>query len=73
MVKKNSMLTSKNDGGTFLIQVQYNQNSTWQGKILWVEKNKTQYFRSALEMLMLMESGMKDEILKNEKHNKQIL
>lgn len=42
----------------FVVHVQFRQNATWQGTILWVEKNKTQRFRSTLEMLKLM-----DEVL----------
>jgi hypothetical protein len=46
--------TVKNGKATFLIHIQYRKNATWQGSITWVQKNKTQNFRSALEMLQLM-------------------
>lgn len=39
---------------TFTIQIQFQQNSTWQGMISWAEGAKTQRFRSELEMLKLM-------------------
>jgi hypothetical protein len=39
---------------TFTIQIQFQQNSTWQGTISWAEGEKTQRFRSELEMLKLM-------------------
>lgn len=45
---------SKNENATFLIHIQYQKNATWQGNITWIEKNKTQNFRSTLEMLKLM-------------------
>jgi len=34
------------------------QNSTWQGEIHWIESNKKQNFRSALEMLKLMDEAL---------------
>lgn len=46
--------TVKNGKATFLIHIQYRKNATWQGNITWIEKNKTQNFRSALELLQLM-------------------
>ena len=48
--------------GTFQISVKFMQNSTWQGEILWVEKNQRQNFRSALEMLKLMDEALADEV-----------
>ena len=44
--------------GTFEITVKYTQNSTWQGQIHWIEKNQKQNFRSALEMLKLMDEAL---------------
>lgn len=43
---------------TFVVQVQFRQNATWQGTITWTEEKKTQRFRSTLEMLKLMDSAM---------------
>lgn len=42
---------------TFVVHIQFRQNATWQGSITWVEKDKTQNFRSALEMLKLMDEA----------------
>ena len=42
----------------FVVYVQYRQNATWQGTIQWVDENKTQRFRSALEMLKLMDEAL---------------
>ena len=44
--------------GTFEITVKFMQNSTWQGQIYWVEKDQKQNFRSALEMLKLMDEAL---------------
>jgi len=47
--------------GTFEVTVKFKQNSTWQGQILWVEKNKKQSFRSAMEMLKLMDEALSEK------------
>lgn len=44
---------------TFVIQVQFRQNATWQGIITWTDEKKTRSFRSTLEMLKLMDSALK--------------
>ena len=43
---------------TFEISVKFRQNATWQGQILWAEKNLRQSFRSVLEMLKLMDEAL---------------
>lgn len=48
---------SKQDKATFLVHIRFRQNATWQGSITWVEREKTQNFRSALEMLKLMDEA----------------
>jgi len=50
-----------NSKGTFEISVKFTQNSTWQGQILWIEKNQKQNFRSALEMLKLMDEALAED------------
>ncbi|MDD4808219.1 MAG: hypothetical protein PHU30_06975 [Oscillospiraceae bacterium] len=45
---------------TFLVEVQFQQNSTWQGSIHWLEEKKSQHFRSSLEMMKLMEDALTD-------------
>lgn len=44
--------------GTFTVHIQYRENATWQGEILWVEEKQSSHFRSALEMLKLMDSAL---------------
>ena len=58
-------LNSQNGGGakgTFEISVRFTQNATWQGQIYWIEQNQKQNFRSALEMLKLMDEALADDI-----------
>ena len=49
-----------NKSSTFIVKIMREQNDTWQGSITWAEENKTEYFRSALEMIHLMDDVMRD-------------
>ncbi len=49
----------KKAAGKFVIQIDRCENATWQGSILWTEKNITQQFRSALELIRLIDSAVK--------------
>lgn len=48
---------------TFVVQIQYRQNSTWQGQVLWKEASEHRYFRSELELIKLIDNAAKDHIL----------
>lgn len=52
------MLNKKDDKGTFIVRVEQRQNSSWQGRVTWVEENKTVPFRSALELIKLMDGAL---------------
>ena len=58
--RKESQRDAGNVKCTFQISVCFQRNSTWQGTILWMEKNETQNFRSMLEMLKLMDEALLD-------------
>lgn len=66
-MQKEMILDKSGEKGTFIIQVQYRQNSSWQGKVFWVEKNKTVHFRSALELIKLMDGALSESV--NNKSN----
>lgn len=53
----------KNEKSTFIVNVLYRKNASWQGTITWVEENRIQHFRSAFEMLKLMESAQKKGVV----------
>lgn len=53
--------TKFGEKATFIIKVQFRQNASWQGTITWAEKNKVQNFRSALEMIKLMDDAVENE------------
>ncbi len=44
--------------GTFLLTIYNRQNATWQGTVTWVDRNEKQQFRSALELIKLIESAL---------------
>ena len=41
--------------GTFIVKILDSQNATWQGSVTWAERQKVQYFRSALELLKMID------------------
>ncbi|BDF59254.1 hypothetical protein CE91St36_20710 [Christensenellaceae bacterium] len=45
---------------TFVVKVQYRQNATWQGQMIWSEKNEARSFRSALELIKLIDSATEE-------------
>ena len=48
------------DIGTFIVRVKYRQNATWQGEVVWADRQERQYFRSALELLKLIDSALEE-------------
>lgn len=45
-------------GETFVIQIISQQNATWQGTVAWTRGGRTIPFRSALELLRLLNSTL---------------
>ena len=43
---------------TFSVRVLFRQNSSWQGTVHWLDGQDEQPFRSALELLLLMDSAL---------------
>ncbi len=41
---------------SFVIQIKYRKHYTWQGTVKWLETNEEMPFRSALELIKLMDS-----------------
>ena len=67
MGEKQEAFTGKSRPQTFTVQIQYQENATWQGTILWVEEKQAMHFRSALELLKLMDSALDQAGKKEEK------
>ncbi len=56
MINNNHNIDKKK--GTFVVKIEYCQHGTWQGKVIWAEENRTERFRSALELLRLMDEAV---------------
>lgn len=50
-----------NSSQSFVIEVKSQENHTWQGTITWVEGKKKENFRSALELMRLIDSTLAGE------------
>ena len=58
--------------GTFVVKIEYCQNETWQGQVIWAEEHRTERFRSALELIKLMNEALANEaqVLEQESQTK---
>ena len=52
------LLEHKGSLATFVVHVQYRQNATWQGRLVWADRKMEVGFRSALEMIKLMDQAL---------------
>ena len=57
-MKDKALLSKHGDIGTFIVRVQHRQNSSWQGRVTWMEQDRTIQFRSVWEMIKLIESAV---------------
>lgn len=58
VLKDEELLSKHGNLGNFIIRVQHRQNSSWQGRITWMDQNKTVYFRSMWEMIKLIDNAL---------------
>ncbi len=49
---------TKKSKGTFIVKVVDAENATWQGTVTWAEKNVVQNFRSALELVKMLDTAI---------------
>ncbi len=59
-----TLFEQRGDLGTFTIRVQHRQHSIWQGKVTWMENNETVCFRSALELMKMIDNVLEKGDLK---------
>ena len=43
---------------TFSVRILFRQNASWQGSVTWVEGNQEVYFRSVLELMVLLDNAL---------------
>ena len=58
VMKDEELLGQHGDMGTFVICVQHRQHSSWQGRVTYLDENQTVYFRSALELMKIIDSTL---------------
>lgn len=42
----------------FVVSIKETQNGNWEGTIFWAQEKQEMYFRSSLELLILIESAI---------------
>lgn len=48
----------KGEWATFAVRILFRQNASWQGSVAWMEGKQEQSFRSALELIFLINSAL---------------
>lgn len=59
---RQELAEQKGKMATFVVHVMYRQHSTWQGSVTWAETGEKANFRSALELIKLMDSAMDENL-----------
>lgn len=54
-------MTESMERGTFVVRILNTDNATWQGTVAWTEGKKTVPFRSALELLRLIDGAVETD------------
>ena len=52
---------------TFVVEVIDQQNASWQGSVNWINTGKKENFRSALELIRLIDSALEEDRKTEEK------
>lgn len=63
---KDEVINQTGEQATFIVHVQYRQNATWQGQVVWAEKKISKNFRSALELLKLIDNALDESGIEEE-------
>lgn len=46
---------------TFIVHITQNENASWQGQVTWADENVTKNFRSALELIKMIDGVVRTE------------
>ena len=52
----------KGNSSSFIVKILGTENASWQGTVTWIDQNRVMPFRSALELIKLMDSVTNGEI-----------
>ncbi len=66
VMKDEELLQKHGELGTFIVRVQHRQHNSWQGRITWMEQNRTLSFRSIWELVKLLVSAVETADVKAE-------
>lgn len=58
VMEDEELMGKHGDMGTFVIRVSHRRHGSWQGRVTYLDENKTVYFRSALELIKIMDSAL---------------
>ena len=58
VVQQQDLLEYKGEIGTFLVNVRYRQNSTWQGEMFWIEREQKRFFNNTLDFIKLVDIAL---------------
>lgn len=67
--KRGNFKREDNKKGSFLVNICCCENATWQGYVVWAEKNQKEYFRSALELIFLIDGALGEVEIESEGAN----
>lgn len=67
-IEKEFMDDEKTPRSTFVVNVLFRQNATWQGTIGWVDRKQTKRFRSSLELMKLIDEALETEFGADEEY-----
>ena len=51
----------KGERSTFELRILFRQHTSWQGVLFWKEQHREQSFRSVLELILLMDSALREQ------------
>lgn len=57
-MSEENVKSQRGQKASFVVHILHRQNATWQGKVTWMEKDRSQNFRSALELLKLIDDAL---------------
>lgn len=60
VMEDEELLEQHGDMGTFVIRVQHRQHSSWQGRVTYLDEDKTAYFRSVLELIKIIDGTLEE-------------
>ena len=69
VLRDDELLRQHGHLGTFAIRVQHRQHSSWQGKVTYLEENRSVHFRSLLELIKIIDGALDDAEQKTEAEN----